>query len=201
MLLPRIHPMPERLQNAQKRSWMKWVLAIYRLEPSADELYNLSFTLHWGQGVNYPVGTLWLFKQCAQPSASEHMLSSFTKCPSIWSQCALWVHAGHIVKVPIKVATGYFVKELPGFFHNFVHNVSYCAPEPHIESSFKMYPVMWSKCAQGVLFNAFTMNSQFGWISQQTLKEIIEYIVEYIVATSLGTFWKNSQWVTQAYTG
>ena len=37
------------------------------------------------------------------------------------------------------------------------------------------------------------MNSQFGWILQQTLKEIIEYMIEYFVATSLDIFWKNSQ--------
>ena len=52
------------------------------------------------------------------------MLSSFTKCPSIRSQCVLWVHAGHIVKVPIKVATEHFVKELLGFSDDFVYNVS-----------------------------------------------------------------------------
>jgi hypothetical protein len=50
--------------------------------------------------------TLWFFKQCAQQSASGHMLSSFTKCPSIGSQCTQWVHAGHIVKVPIKWPLG-----------------------------------------------------------------------------------------------
>ena len=72
----------------------------------------------------YIVITLWFFKQCAQSSAGGDVLSSFTKCPSIWSQCALWVHAGCIVKVPIKMAIGHFVKELPCFFHDFVYNVS-----------------------------------------------------------------------------
>ena len=71
------------------------------------------------------------------------MMGSFTKYPSIWSQRNLWVHAGHIVKVPIKVATGYIVKELPSFFHNFAQNVSYYKPEPLIESSFKMCLAMW----------------------------------------------------------
>ena len=71
----------------------------------------------------------------------------------MWPAISQWAHVEFFYKVPIKVATGYFVKELPGFFHNFFCNESYYAPKPLIESFFK-------KCS-GVLFNVFTMYSQF----------------------------------------
>ena len=40
-----------------------------------------------------------------------------------------------------------------------------------------------------------------GSILPQTLKELIEYMVRYIVITYLGTFWKNPQWVAQVHDG
>ena len=40
-----------------------------------------------------------------------------------------------------------------------------------------------------------------GSIFLQTLKEPIEYMVEYIVVKLLGTFWKHSQWVAQVCGG
>ena len=45
------------------------------------------------------------------------------------------------------------------------------------------------------------MYSQCGSISPQTLKELIEYMVGYIVVAFLDTFWKNPQWVAQAHDG
>ena len=125
-------------------------------------------------------------------------------CPAI----SQWAHVEFFYKVPINLITMCPVgpcwalcERTPWFLSWFCLQCIQYMPEPLIESSFKKCSVMWSKCAQGVLFNVFTMNSQFGSISQQTLKEIIEYMVEYFMATSLGTFWKNSQWVAQAYTG
>ena len=43
------------------------------------------------------------------------------------------------------------------------------------------------------------MYSQCGLILPQTLKELIEYMVGYIVITLLNTFWKKSQWVAQIH--
>jgi len=45
------------------------------------------------------------------------------------------------------------------------------------------------------------MYSQCGSILLQTLKELIEHVVGYIVITFLDIFWKNSQWVAQAHDG
>jgi len=45
------------------------------------------------------------------------------------------------------------------------------------------------------------MYYQYGSLLPQTLKELVEYVVRYIVITYLGTFWKNSQWVAQAHNG
>ena len=45
------------------------------------------------------------------------------------------------------------------------------------------------------------MNSQCGSISPQTLKELIEYMVGYIVIELLSIFWKNSQQVAQVHVG
>jgi len=53
-------------------------------------------------------------------------------------------------------------------------------PEPLIESSFKEYPKICPQYAQWVLFKELTTNSQCGSILPQTLKELIEYMVEYI---------------------
>ena len=128
----------------------------------------------------YIVITLWLFKQCGQPSASGDMLSSFRKCPSIWSQCALWVHAGHIVKVPIKVATGHFVKEIPGFFHDFVCNV----PNVCLSHSLRVL----SKSAQWCGHKVFShiSNGFFGSLLWNSTKLRIH--CEYIKKNPLGTF-------------
>ena len=71
---------------------------------------------YWGQRVTYPVGTLWLHCDFLNNVPSHQPVGTCW----VLLQSAQWVHAGHIVKVPIKVATGYFVKELPGFFHDFV---------------------------------------------------------------------------------
>ena len=59
-------------------------------------------------------------------------------------------------------------------------------------SSFIKYPQMWPQCTQWVFCKVLTMNSQFGPILPQTLKELIGYMVEYIVITFVGTLWKNS---------
>ena len=134
----------------------------------------------------YIVITLWFFKQCGQPSASGHMLSSFTKCPSIWSQCALWFHAGHIVKVPIKVATGHFVKELPGFFHDFVYNVSSICLSHSLRVLSKS--VQW--CGHKV-FNP-TLNHFFESLLWNSV--ILRIYCEYIKKNHPGKFWSHN-WV------
>ena len=40
------------------------------------------------------------------------------------SQSVLGGHGGYIVKETIKETLSHFLKEPPGFFHNFIHNVA-----------------------------------------------------------------------------
>ena len=76
--------------------------------------------------------------------------------PIAHCECALWVHAGHTVKVPIKVATGHFVKELPGFFHDFVYNVSSIC----LSHSLRVLSKSAQLCGQNVPRGFFLIYSQ-----------------------------------------
>ena len=74
-------------------------------------------------------------------------------------------------------------------------------PEPLIDSSFKIYSAICPKHIWQVHLNIFKRNSQFGSIWPWTLKESNRYIVEYVLGKLLSIFWKNCQWVAQAYGG
>jgi len=54
--------------------------------------------------------------------------------------------------------------------------------------SFKIYPRIQSECPQQILFKVITIYSQCGSILPQTLKELINYVVGYIVIAFLDTF-------------
>jgi len=68
--------------------------------------------------------TLRFFKQFIHTLSRGYMVESFAMYPLLWSQCKQWSHAGYFWNVPPKVATGDILNENPGFFHNFVCNVS-----------------------------------------------------------------------------
>ena len=91
----------------------------------------------------YMVIKLWFFKHFAQQKTPGYMLSflkrkphfdhhvprdqiviTFEKKKPLWSQCTQRSHSDHIWKENSTKTSGFFVKENPGFFHNFVHNVS-----------------------------------------------------------------------------
>jgi len=101
----------------------------------------------------------------------------------------LWVHWEFVLKEPIS----HSLKKPSGFFDNFVLNV----PTICLSHSLRVL----SKITHWVRLKEPTTNSQLGSISPQTLNELIGYMAEYVVATLLGNFWKNSQWVAQAHGG
>ena len=72
----------------------------------------------------YIEDSLWFYNQFVQTLSRGYIMESFTKYPPLWSQCKQWSHAGYFLNVSLKVATGYFLNENPGFFHNFVCNAS-----------------------------------------------------------------------------
>jgi hypothetical protein len=90
--------------------------------------------------------------------------------------------------VPTKVPTGYFLNGPIRLFHSFDPSVPSVDSEPLGESSFKKYSLILLQCTQWVLLKVLTMNSQCGSIFPQTLKELIEYMIEYIVVKLVGTF-------------
>jgi len=103
----------------------------------------------------------------------------------LWSQCIQWLLS----------------ERNQGFLSQFCLQCKHHGPESLIKGSFKIYPRMQSECPQQILFKVITVYSQCGSISPQTLKELIEYMVGYIVVAFLDTFWKNPQWVAQAHDG
>ena len=106
--------------------------------------------------------------------------------------CSKWTH--QYTHEPLFERT---LRVLSQFCSRCAHNM----PEPLIESSFIKYPSMWPQCAQWVLFKELTTNSQCGSILPQTLKELTEYMVEYIEIKLPGILWKNSQWVARVHSG
>ena len=91
----------------------------------------------------YMVITLWFFKHFTQQKTPGYMLSFFEKKTPLWSPCTqgsncdyiwkktpLWSqctqqsHGDCIWKENSTKTSGFFVKENPSFFHNFVYNVS-----------------------------------------------------------------------------
>jgi len=106
--------------------------------------------------------TLWFFKQFNQHVTGRYMLSSFTMCSARCPGDTLWKN-----------------------------------PEVSIGMQLTMYPAwdlshslrLLSQCAQWVLYNVISMYSQCSPFLPQTLKEIIDYLDEYIVNTLLGTLW------------
>jgi hypothetical protein len=95
---------------------------------------------------------------------------------------------GSFEKCPPKYPLGTFCNGPTRFFRNFGPNVPSVDPEPLAESSFKKYPLIRPQCTQQVLLKVLTTNSQCGSMLLQTLKELIEYMIEYIVVESVGTF-------------
>ena len=87
--------------------------------------------------------------------------------------------------------SGYFVKETPGFFHNSLHNMPIKNLSHPSRVLSKNTPLMRSQHSQWVLFKELTKNSKFSSISPLTPKEIIEYMVGYIMITLMGFFQKN----------
>jgi len=102
---------------------------------------------HWGQGYMYPEDTWWLHCDFLSTSLSkkpldtcwvilqrklhfdhhvpsDHIVIIFEKKTPLWSQCTQRSHGDYIPKENSTKTRGFFVKENPGFFHNFVHNVS-----------------------------------------------------------------------------
>ena len=102
---------------------------------------------HWGQECMYPgftwrlhcdflstslskkpLGTCWVFLK-RKPHFDHHVPSNqivitFEKKTPLWSQCTQRSHGDYIWKENRTKTSGFFVKENPSFFHNFVHNVS-----------------------------------------------------------------------------
>jgi len=110
-------------------------------ETTEYELYSLGVRVHVSRG--YMVITLWFFKHFAQQETTGYMLSYFTKKIALWSPCTQGSNCDYIWKENTTLITmypaitwwliskrkstktsGFFVKENPSFFHNFVHNVS-----------------------------------------------------------------------------
>ena len=89
----------------------------------------------------------------------------------------------------------------PWVLSQFTSQYAHQEPELLIKSSFKSTPLMGSQHTQCVLFKELTKNSKFSSISPLTPKEIIEYMVEYIMIAPGGSFWKNSWWVAQVLDG
>jgi len=102
---------------------------------------------HWGQGYMYPEDTWWLHCDFLSTSLNKKPLDTcwvilqrklhfdhhvprdqivitFEKKTPLWSQCTQRSHGDYIWKENSTKTSGFFVKENPGFFHNFVHNVS-----------------------------------------------------------------------------
>ena len=72
----------------------------------------------------YIVITLWFFRQFTQTVANDQMLSSFTKYPSILSQCDQWVLCEYIQKEISHVTMGHILKVPRGFFQKVDQNVA-----------------------------------------------------------------------------
>ena len=93
-----------------------------RCLPSLDSGVTLGARMHLSRV--YMVITLWFFKDFAQQKTPGYMLSFFEKKTPLWLPCTQGSNCDYIWKENSTKTSGFFVKENPGFFHNFVHNVS-----------------------------------------------------------------------------
>jgi len=96
---------------------------------------------------------------------------------------------------------GFWFEKASWFLSQIWSKCAHHMPEPLIESSFKKYPVICSTHTQPhthwVLWEFMVKLNQiesFFWIC-------LNEPARYILGKSLGIFWKNSQWVAQAYGG
>ena len=112
------------------------------------------------------------------PPSTGWVLFKSTHCRTQWVNCEQnpWV----LSQITSKSTQWVLCERTPQFLSQFTsqcaHRRTSATCTEFFESSFKMYPVMWSQCTQWVFFKEPTKNSLCGSILPQTLKEIIEYV-------------------------
>jgi len=87
----------------------------------------------------------------------DYIVITFEKKAPLWSQCIQRSNCDYIWKENSIKSSGFFVKENPSFFHNFVHNVSTL----NLSHSLKVLSQNALQCNQNVPSRFFSKKSQW----------------------------------------